>query len=139
MRDPEVLGLRAARRLRPTGERPDVRALAAQAGVEVVERQVPPPAQPRLRSQYQPDPPRIILYRNPIDELAEAASARERLSTAECDLYEVHIAHELFHHLERAERLGPLAAAEAEEAAHAFARGLLGLDFDPRELSGAGR
>jgi len=139
VRDPQPLGLRAARRLKRTGEQSDVRVLAAQMGVEIVEREAPPPAQPRLRSEYQPDPPRIILYRNPIDELAEALRADERLSAASCDLDEVHIAHELFHHVERTERLGPLAVAEAEEAAHAFARELLGLDFDPRELSRAGR
>ncbi len=138
MRDPEALGRATARRFKAGGERQEVRALAAEMGVEIVERASPPPAQPGLRSEYRPDPPRIILYHNPIDELAEAVRAQGRFELAARELHDVHIAHELFHHLERVERLGPLSVELAEEAAHSFARELLGLPFNPRELSKRG-
>lgn len=112
-----------------------MRGLAAEMGVEVEERAAPPPAQPGLRSEYQPDPPRIVLYHNPIDELAEALRGSGRLQDGSWGLDEVHVAHELFHHLERVEGVEGLSVGEAEEAAHAFVRELLGLGFDPRELS----
>jgi len=133
--DPSAVGRELARRFGGEGGRVDVRGLAAAMGVAVEERAAPPPAQPGLRSEYQPDPPRIILYRNPIDELAEALRGIERLQTGSWGLDEVHAAHELFHHLERVEGVEGLSVGEAEEAAHAFVRELLGLGFDPRELS----
>jgi len=117
------------------GVRPGGLDLAAQLGVEIVVREAPPPAQPRLRSEYQADPPRITLYRDPIDVVAGAIHANQRFDMLACNLDEVHIAHELFHHLEFGGRFGPLAREEVEAAAHGFAAELLNLTFDPSELS----
>jgi len=133
--DPAALGRRVAGRYIARGVRPGVAALAAQLGVEIVVREAPPPAQPRLRSEYQADPPRITLYRDPIDVLAGAIHANQRFDMLACNLDEVHIAHELFHHLEFGGRFGPLDREEVETAAHGFAAELLGLTFDPGELS----
>jgi hypothetical protein len=130
----EALGRRVARRLMVRGERPQVRTAAEQLGVEIVEQAAPPPAQPGLRSEYRKDPPRIILYRDPIRLLAGAIHANQRFDMLNCNLVEVHIAHELFHHLEAADRFGKLRPEESEEAAHAFAQELLGLTFNPSEL-----
>lgn len=130
-----ALGTRLARRFRSNGARPEVAALATRLGVEIVIRDVPPPAQPRLRSEYQPEPPRIILYRAPIDSLAVAASADPRFEIERSELDELHVAHELYHHLERVGQAARMSLAETEKAAHAFARELLGLSFDPRDLS----
>ncbi len=52
-----------------------------------------------------------------------------------CDLVEVHVAHELFHHLQFGQRFGPLTPEEVEAAAHAFVQELMGLDFHPAEFS----
>ena len=133
--DPTALGRRVAARYILRGARPGAAAVAAQLGVEVVVREAPPPAQPRLRSEYQADPPRITLYRDPMDILAAAIHANQRFDMLACNLDEVHIAHELFHHLEFGGRFGPLDREEVEAAAHGFAAELLGLTFDPRELS----
>jgi hypothetical protein len=109
--------------------------MAADLGVQIIEREAPPPAQPQLRSEYQGQPPRITLYRDPLDSLAAAVHANQRFDMLACDLDSLHIAHELFHHLESGQRSGPLQAHEVEAAAHAFAQELLGASFDPRELS----
>ena len=129
-----ALGRRMAGRLMVRGERPSVRSVAEQLGVEIVEQAAPPPAQPGLRSEYRGDPPRIILYRDPIDLLAAAIHANQRFDMLACNLDELHIAHELCHHLEPRDRYGKLRQEESEEAAHAFAQELLNLSFDPREL-----
>lgn len=136
--DPVGLGRRVARRFIVRGVRPEVRVLAARMAVEILEREAPPAAQPRLRSEYRADPPRIILYRDPVDLLAAAINANQRFDMLNCDLDEVHIAHELFHHLEFGQRFGPLTAEEVEEAAHAFAEEILDLKFHPAELSEVG-
>ena len=131
---PDVISLarRAAEELavkRP-GLRPSECAL--QLGIEVVESSSPPPAQPGLRSEYTATPPRITLYvhslRTPSPEIH---TAEGKPISFEC-LSELHVAHELFHHLEMAGRFGLLTGAESEEAAHAFARRLvrLALDWD---------
>lgn len=133
--DPAELGRRVARRFIVRGTRPDVRDLAAHMGIQIAQRETPPPAQARLRSEYQCQPPHIILYRDPIESLAAAVHANQRLDMLACDLEEVHIAHEIFHHLESGQHFGPLRPGEVEAAAHAFAQELLGLTFDPRELS----
>jgi hypothetical protein len=104
-------------------------------GVHIQERPAPPPAQPELRSEYQPSPPCIILYRDPIDVLAGAIHANQRFDMLACNLDEVHIAHELFHHLECGQRFGPLRREEVEAAAQGFAQQLLDLCFHPDELS----
>lgn len=112
-----------------------MRELAAQMGVEVTEQPAPPLAQPGLRSEYQQRPPRIVLYRDAIDTLAAAVHANQRFDMLACNLDEVHIAHELFHHLEAGQRFGPLRQEEVEAAASGFTRTLLDLSFDPEELS----
>jgi len=134
--DPRDLGRRVARRFMPRGVRPTVRDVAAQMGVEIRERPAPPPAQPGLRSEYQPSPPQIILYRDSIDTLAAAVHANQRFDILACNLDEVHIAHELFHHIECGQRFGPLRSEEVEAAAQSFAEALLDLSFHPDELSG---
>ncbi len=131
----EELGRRAARRFIVRGVRPQVRDLAAKRGVAILVQEAPPPAQPGLRSEYRSDPPRIILYQSAIEALAAAIHANQRFDMLNCRLDEVHIAHELFHHLQGEKRLGPLSQEDAERAAHAFAQELLGLLFDPAELS----
>lgn len=108
---------------------------ALQLGIEVVESSSPPPAQPGLRSEYTAAPPRITLYlrglRSPVSEIQTA----EGEPTSFKFLRELHIAHELFHHLEMAGRFGSLTRTESEKGAHAFARRLvrLALDRDIRE------
>ncbi len=129
------LGRRVAQRYIVRGVRPKPSALAGQMGVELMQQEAPPPAQPRLRSEYRSAPPRIVLYCDPIDELGAAIHANQRFDMMRCDLLEVHVAHELFHHIEFGQRFGELTPDEVEAAAHAFAQELLELDFDPAELS----
>jgi hypothetical protein len=87
-----------------------------------------------LRSEYRTEPPRIILYRQPIEAAFAALPAGRRL-IARGAFDDVHIAHELFHHLESASRVRKLSREQSERAAHAFARELLDLPFDPGELT----
>jgi hypothetical protein len=134
--DPEELGRRLARRYRVGGVRPEPSALARDLQVSVTELPAPPPAQSDLRAEYRHEPPQIILYRAPLEQLAAAIHASQRLDLLACDLVEVHLAHELFHHLEFGGRFGPLRPDEIETAAHAFAQEYCALPFDPRELSG---
>jgi len=134
--DAIALGRRVALRFMPRGLRPKPSDLAAQMKVEVVLRETPPPAQPLLRSEYTSTPPRITIYTGPINSLAVAIHANQRFDMMRCDLAELHIAHELFHHLESGQRFGPLTREEVEAAAHSFAKELLGADFEPEELSG---
>ncbi len=131
-----ALGRRAARCLMQWKLRLKPSELAAEMNVEITPAGSPPPAQPGLRSEYTCDSPRITLYREPISALRLAIQANQRSDMMECDLTELHIAHELFHHLESGRRFGPLTRKEVEAAAHAFAKELMGLDFEPGELSG---
>jgi hypothetical protein len=136
--DAVALGLRVARRFMPRGLRPKPSDLAAQMKVEVLLLEAPPPAQSAsggLRSEYTSTPPRITIYAGPINSLAVAIHANQRFDMMRCDLAELHIAHELFHHLESGQRFGPLTREEVEAAAHSFAKELLGADFEPEELS----
>lgn len=130
------LGRRVARRyiLRDVHPRPS--DLAKQLGVEISFQEKPPSAQPRLRSEYRADPPHIIVYSNSLAELDAAVHANQRFDMMRCDLTEVHIAHELFHHLEFGSRFGPYDREEVEEAAHSFTQELLELDFHPTEFEG---
>lgn len=130
-----TLGQRVARRFIVRGVRPKPSDLAAELGVQIVREASPPPAQPNLRSEYRADPPRIILYCDPIDELAVAIHLNQRFDMMNCDLEEVHIAHELFHHLEFGQRFGPLDPEEIEAAAHEFTREVMELAYHPTELS----
>jgi len=136
--DPEGLGRRIAQRYVVRGLRPKPSELARNLGVEVVEAAAPPPAQPTLRAEYQADPPRITLYRATLAQLSAAIHANQRFDMLACSLEEVHLAHELFHHLEFGGRFGPLRPGEVEAAAQAFARELCELRFDPEELSALG-
>jgi hypothetical protein len=133
--DLAALGRRVAQRFIVRGVRPKPSALAEQMGVELMQQEAPPPAQPRLRSEYRAAPPRIVLYCDPINELDAAIYANQRFDMMRCDLLEVHVAHELFHHIEFGQRFGALTPDEVEAAAHAFAQALLELDFEPAELS----
>ena len=132
--DTAALGRRVARRFMPRGLRPKPSDLAAQMQIEVVHVEAPPPAQPLLRSEYTSTPPRITIYTDPLSTLAVAIHADQRFDMMRCDLAELHIAHELFHHIESGQRFGPLTSEEVEAAAHAFAKELLGVDFEPEEL-----
>jgi hypothetical protein len=123
--DPASLGRQLARRYLEAGARPKPSELAARLGIEVVTQPAPPPAQPGLRAEYQARPPRITLY------LSTLAGLR---APEHHDLEELHIAHELLHHLEATGAAPRLSRADSEEAAHAFARELCGLSFDPAAL-----
>jgi hypothetical protein len=121
------LGRRAARPFIARGVRPRVRDLAAELGLTIEEQSSPPPPQPRLRSEYRADASRIILYRDTIDA-AFATLSEGREPTIARDLFDdLHVAHELFHHLEAEGRVEGLAGDASEQAAHAFARELLDL------------
>ena len=133
--DPASLGRRVAQRFLRGGQRPEVKALAEKMGAKVMEQESAPPAQPGLRSEYRKSPPSIILYRDPLDHLSAAIHARQRFDMLRHTVEDVHIAHELFHHLQSDGRFGPLHPEEEEEAAHAFAQELLGLDFHPTEYA----
>lgn len=133
--DPEGLGKRIAARYLGRGMRPRVRELIAQLGVAVLVEDRPPPAQPDLRAEYRHDPPQIILYRLPLELLSDRIRVSQRFDLIACDLEELHLAHELFHHLEFGGTYGPLRPEEVEAAAHAFARELCDVSFHPEELS----
>ena len=133
--DPEGLGKRIAQRYIPRGLRPNLRELAAQLGVQIIVEDHPPQAQPGLRAEYRHEPPQIILYRAPLELLSGAIHATQRFDLLACDLEDVHIAHELFHHLEFGGTFGPLRPDEIEIAAHAFAQELCDLSFHPTELT----
>ena len=135
-RDAAALGKHVAERYLAEGPRPSARDLARRLSVAVVEWEAPPPAQPDLRAEYQAAPPRIVLYRDSLARLSDALRADPRAEALACDLEEVHLAHEVFHHLEVGGRFGPLRPEEVETAAHAFVRTFCGLSFDPGELSG---
>ena len=132
--DPPALGRRVASRYTIHERRPDVFRLAKELGVDIVEVENPPPAQPGLRSEYRPDPPQIILYRDPLDQLMAAIHANQRFDLLAIRMDDLHIAHELFHHLEKGGRFGPLRPEEIETAAHAFAQALLDTPFHPTEV-----
>ena len=132
MREAEELGARAAREFMTGGVRPRPRELAERLGIEIREVEAPPQAEPNLRAEYRGQPPQIILYRRPLNRLAEAIRAQGREDLG-CEVEEVHIAHEVFHHLEFGGRFGQMRREEREAAAHAFARELCGLEFDPGE------
>lgn len=128
------LGRRVARRYIFRDVRPRPSELAKQLGVEIIRQENPPPAQSRLRSEYRADPPRIIIYTNSLSELEAAIHANQRFDMMRADLLEVHIAHELFHHLEFGGRFGRYNREEVEAAAHSFTQELLELVFHPAEF-----
>jgi len=133
--DPEGLGKRIAQRYLVRGLRPNLRELAAQLGVQIIVEDHPPQAQPGLRAEYRHEPPQIILYRAPLELLSGAIHATQRFDLLACSLEDVHLAHELFHHLEFGGTFGPLRPDEIEIAAHAFAQTLCDLTFHPTELT----
>ncbi len=130
------LGRRVARRYIFRDVRPRPSDLAKQLGVEITFLEKSPPAQPRLRSEYRADPPHIIIYTDNLSTLEAAIHANQRFDMMRCNLAEVHIAHELFHHLEFGGRFGPYDREEVEAAAHSFTQELLELDFHPTEFDG---
>ena len=107
----------------------------------------------RVRSAYLDSPPTAILYRAPLDELADLVYLhRPNLSI---DLMSLHLACVLFQHLERigmtsisdplgtiapasearaATRIGRLTRYSTSLAAYAFAQALMGLSFFPADL-----
>ena len=137
---PAALGRRVAQELMVSGASADVRPLADKLGVEIVTLDSPPPAQPGLRSEYQPSPPRIILYRTAIARVGAGArtpTCGSRVPPATPhQIEDLHIAHELFHHLQATHRLARLSVAEEEEAAHAFAREVVRSWADPQARPG---
>ena len=129
--------------------------LADRFGVRVCCEPQPPASRPgdHIRSAYLDRPPTAILYRAPLEELADLVYLhRPKL---EIDLLSLHLACVLFQHLERigmtsisdplgtiapagearaAARLGRLTRYSTGLAAYAFAQALLGLSFFPAEL-----
>ncbi len=105
------------------------RAMAEALGLHIERRPRPMPdlASLRVRSEYLTHSAAIVLYEEPLQELAQLLRAK-RPRLAGLNLEELHIAHELFHHLESGR------PAASEKAAHSFVRHLLGLDFFPAEL-----
>jgi len=125
--DAAALGRRVARELATDWVGPDLRALAEQLGVAVLTRDSPPPAQAGLRAEYQASPPRIVLYASAIAAgrvclpapFLPRVQGSYALTPRQCE--DLHIAHELFHHLRAVHRFAPLTLSEEEEAARAFA------------------
>jgi hypothetical protein len=109
---------------RPTSTPSD---LARELGIEIVEAPAPSPAQALLRSEYTADPPRIILYERTIRAVFARLQSTSYGVRSCAELRELHVAHELFHHLEMDGRFGSLTGEESEKAAHVFARHLCGL------------
>ena len=133
--DAEALGKRIAQRYLLRGLRHYLRELAAQLGVQIIVQDHPPQAQPGLRAEYRHEPPQILLYRDPLELLSGALHANQRFDLLACNLEDVHLAHELFHHLEFGGTFGPLRPDEIETGAHAFAQTLCDLTFHPTELA----
>jgi signal peptidase II len=122
-------GPTAARILRDRFGALSPRQLAETLGVEIrwEARSVDGSAGLVIRSAYLPDPPTIVLYREPLAELADLIAAR-RPEWSGLDLEALHIAHEIYHYLAAG---GPV---DCESAAHAFVEELLQLDFSPKML-----
>jgi hypothetical protein len=106
----------------------------------------------KLRSEYIPNPPTILLHENSILEVV-ALAKRNSLSNISYDLaVEIHVGHELFHHLEATKigsvsemlkvitlRFGPFRITSkirslSEIAAHAFVMELLNCKCLPKLL-----
>jgi len=114
---------------------------ALSLGIEIIEAPSPPPAQPTLCSEYRANPPRILLYTRSLHGGSLGIDATQGNPSAYEVSKELHVAHELFHHLEMARRFGSLTRAESEAGAHAFARCLvrlaLGWDIPLERRTGA--
>jgi signal peptidase II len=126
---PEAAGKAAAAALRKRFGDFSVWQLAEVLGLQIAREAKSECAPPGLvvRSEYLAEPPTIVLYSEPLQELAQLVAAKCP-ELAGLDLEALHIAHEICHHLEAG---GP---ADSEAAAHAFVRELLQLDFTPRVL-----
>jgi len=129
--------------------------LADHFGLRVQCEDKPADARPgdRIRSAYLDKPPTAVLYRAPLEELADLIYLhRPNLSI---DLLSLHLACVLFQHLERigmtsisdplgtiapareakaAARIGRLTRYSTSLAAYAFAQALMGLSFFPADL-----
>jgi hypothetical protein len=107
----------------------------------------------RIRSAYLDNPPTAILYRAPLEELADLVYLHR--PNLKIDLMSLHLACVLFQHLERigmtsisdplgtiapasearvATRIGRLTRYSTSLAAYAFAQALMGLSFFPADL-----
>jgi len=127
---PEIeAGPTAARILRDRYGDLSPRQLAETLGLEIKweEQSACAPKELVVRSEYLPNPATIVLYRQPLVELAELIAARRPEWTG-LDLEALHIAHEIYHYLAAD---GPV---DSEIAAHAFVEELLQLDFPPKML-----
>jgi signal peptidase II len=130
----DAAGRRAAQALRARYDGLSPTGLAEALGVKIEHRPVAVqlPAAVRVRSEYLASDTAgkqdatVVLYDIPLQELCRLVAAK-RPAWTRIDLEQVHIAHELFHHL-NAGRPAP------ERAAHAFTAELMHLDFRPEEL-----
>jgi len=127
--DAEEVGRMAAQAMRSRFGDLSPRAIAKALGIRVTHRPLPPPGlvSLRLRSEYLTNSATIVLYDEPLAELAHLICAK-RPALANLNLEALHIAHEIFHHLEAGR------PSTSEKAAHAFVAELLCLDFSPEEL-----
>jgi len=133
-------GYRAAESIRSLTGNSDPWVIAALLGVPVEHHEQPPVAEltPGVRSEYECEGRRVLIYTQPLARLA-AVMRRQAPRLRYLDLGGLHLAHELYHYLEHCRP--DLAAAPdqdsprlSELAAHAFTQALLDLDFFPAEL-----
>jgi signal peptidase II len=125
----EAAGRSAARALRDRYKDLSPQQLAETLGLQIqreIKSECAPPGLV-VRSEYRCEPPTVVLYLEPLQELAGLVAAR-RPELAALDFEALHIAHEIYHFLEAG---GP---ADSETAAHAFVEELLHLNFSPHIL-----
>ncbi len=139
LEDAAEMGRRAAQQMRAHLGDLSLREMAAALGVEIQHKPLPPPGLSplRVRSEYLSDSATVVLYDEPLRELS-LLIAEKRPDLAGLNLEDLHIAHEIFHHLlfRRQARRGEESESRisSEKAASVFAAELLGLDFSPEEL-----
>ena len=135
-REAIAAGRKAARELIWTTGESDPGRLCQLLGIKIERCPQPPPAlaQLGLRSQYLPRPATIVIYDS---ALSCQARAEKNATVASPTTEQLHLAHELFHHLEATGQLRPAFPSPrlvllgrrshslSEIAAHAFARELL--------------
>lgn len=124
----ESAGVIAAKAIRTRFESMTPNEIARSLGVQVMHYDQPSKALTELgvRSEYRDTPPSIILYDAPLQQLEEKIQTHLR-EWSGVDLAELHIAHELFHHLGNG-------ASASEADAHDFAAYLLKLPASPEIL-----
>lgn len=106
---------------------PDIRTLAADAGVSIELSDLGDWGAATLVSEYEPGGPRIAINERAIDRYRTACGG-----SSSCDVrsfIDFAIAHELYHHREATGQIAKLAShAEREAAADAFARAHVTVD-----------